>query len=233
MVDGVDHLELLYFLLAIQGLSYQVLLVRALYKVHQNDDLVKGSVFLNQTLRCALYKETDHPSGRSREPCTRTQSQPLPEPTRSTIWIYSDGRFTSQDEVQGLVSFFGQLQFNTPLARQLLTQTVDAVNKGITGDDLRKHLSESLAPEAFALQEIMGTKKFYEHYRSLLKNCGIETPKTRSSCDMLIQRILIARYEADAADAAFRLFLDNRKTMKRTSVTVPDLYGTDGQQADQ
>lgn len=134
------------------------------------------------------------------------------------------------DEMDTLRMFFNDLSFSIPMACDLLSKTLAAINDGVTGDELRTKLSTEIPCEAFVLQEIMSTEKFYDRFRAFLNLNGIATPSTRTKSDMLVLRILVALYDDESADRMFAVFRDNRKAMKQTDVTDPALYGNDNEE---
>lgn len=132
---------------------------------------------------------------------------------------------TPSKELQTLLNFFNGLSFNQPLAKTLLSITIDAIGGQLRGDDLSQHLSNAIPPEAFVLREIMATPNFYRQYCYFLNLHDIDTPSTRTTKDMLILRVLVALFNDEQADQTFSIFRQNRKAMKQTSLDDPELYG--------
>ena len=89
---------------------------------------------------------------------------------------------------------------------------------------------EKIPCEAFVLQEVMTTQKFYDKYRALLILLSTENPSTRSSTDLLVLRIFIALYGDEVADQIFTVFHENRKSMPSNPLSEMELYGTDKSQ---
>lgn len=77
-----------------------------------------------------------------------------------------------------ILSYFNELSFSQPLAQNLLSTSINALSYGTTGDELKNHLGASIPSEAFALQEVMESEKFYDPYRTFLNHCNVDTPST-------------------------------------------------------
>ena len=89
---------------------------------------------------------------------------------------------------------------------------------------------EKVPCEAFVLQEVMSTPKFYDNYRALLNILSVETPIIRSTRDLLVSRILFALYGEEVADQTFAVFRENRKSMRLNPLSEMELYGNDENQ---
>lgn len=126
--------------------------------------------------------------------------------------------------MNSIKDYFEAIDFNQPLTASLIEKTIEAINSKISGEVLRSFLSSKIPVEAFVFQEVIAEKYFYQKYCRLLDILEIETPSTRSSRDMLSLRILVALYGDDEADKAFTLFRENRKALKQTDVSDPELY---------
>ena len=132
-----------------------------------------------------------------------------------------------QPEIDNVLGFFKSIKFTQPLSITLLATTIDALNSDVRGDDLISMIVEKVPAEAFVLQEVMATSRFYERFRTFLNLMSIETQSVRSTRDMLVMRILISIYGDDVADEMFTVFKENRKMMRLNPLTDIKLYGNE------
>lgn len=68
---------------------------------------------------------------------------------------------------------------------------------------------------------------FYDKYRLFLNTFDIPTPTSRSLRYMLVLRIMIALYGEDKEEEMFSVFRENRKTMQKSEISDPELYGNE------
>lgn len=114
-------------------------------------------------------------------------------------------------EASLLSSYFTSLSLTQPLAKNLISTTVDAIGGNLRGPELRAYLANAILCEAFALRKQMVTDDFYDSYHTFLNLHGIYTLIIRSCRYILIVFILATLYNDDRAEKTFRAFRKNQR----------------------